>query len=109
MVLGAVAHPSLVSPSTVSRRKREDSRDSNIIVNVHVDALWEGRNMGARSPEKLMNVSDVEVSGEEWSLFLHVTCQANTKIVKERFGMYRVAGEMVFQSELPVAQCHGES
>ena len=30
-----------------------------------------------------MNVSEVEVSGAEWSLFLHVTIQVNTKIVKE--------------------------
>ena len=44
------------------RPTREDSRDSNGILNVQVDALWESRNMVARSPEKLMNVSDVKVS-----------------------------------------------
>ena len=54
--------------------------------------------MEARSPEKLMNVSNVKVSDEEWFLFRNMTIKANTKIVKQRFGINRVASGMVFQS-----------
>ena len=54
--------------------------------------------MEARSPEKLTNVSKVKVSDEEVFLFRFMTIKANTKIVKERFGIYRVGSEMVFLS-----------
>ena len=47
-----------------------------------------------------MNVSKVKVSDEEKFLFLDMAIKANTKLVKERFGFFRVASVMVFQSEV---------
>ena len=44
-----------------------------------------------------MNESNL-VSDEEWFLLLNMTIKANTKIVKSRFGIFRVANELVFQS-----------
>ena len=38
-----------------------------------------------------------ELTNEERFLFLNLAIKANTKFVKERFGIYRVASEMVFQ------------
>ena len=81
-----------------SSSTREDSRDSTGIANVHVDAVWEARNMENGSPEKSMNVSNVKVSDEEWFLFRDVTIKANTKLVKERCWITRVASQIVFQS-----------
>ena len=51
----------------------------------------------ARSPEKFMDVSDVNVSDEDGYLSRSMTINANNKIVKERIWINRVASEIVFQ------------
>ena len=53
-------------------------------VNVPVDALWKVVNMKARSPEKFMDVSDLNVSDEDGSLSRSMAINANNTIVKER-------------------------
>ena len=62
---------------------------------MHVDALWEARNMEARSPEKLVDASSVKVSDEVRFLFLNAMIKANTMVVELRDGILRVASKLV--------------
>ena len=75
---------------------REDSRDSNGFPSVHVDALWEARYVETRSPDKLVDGSNVKVSDEVRFLFLNTMIKANTRLWNFDLGSFVTAASWCF-------------
>ena len=62
-----------------------------------INSSWEALNVKARSPDKFMDVSDMQVSNEDGYMTSNLTVRANSKIVNVRIWINLVTSKIVFQ------------
>ena len=81
------------SKSFTSVRARHALQKYHLCLSIAPNSLWEALNVKARSPNKFMDVSDMQVSDEDG----YMTRTANSKIVNVRIWIHSVISKIVFQ------------
>ena len=88
---------SMPSKSFTSVRARHALQKYHLCLSIAPNSLLEALNVKARSPNKFMDVSDMQVSDEDGYMTRNVTITANSKIVNVRIWIHPVISKIVFQ------------
>ena len=72
-------------------------KEYHLCLSIATNSLWEALNVKACSPDKFMDVSDMQVSDEDGYMTRNLTITANSKIVNVRIWINPVISKIVFQ------------
>ena len=78
-------------------KSQEGVKKYHLSLGTLTNSSWEALNVKARSPDKFMNVSDMEISDEDGYMTRNLTTTANSKIVNVGIWINPVISEIVFQ------------
>ena len=76
---------------------QEGVKKYHLCLSIATNSLWEALNVKARSPDKFMDVSDMQVSDEDGYMTRNLTITANSKIANAPIWIDPVISEIAFQ------------